>query len=109
MTYLRFVLFLSFVSVPIISFSGQLAKDAALDGGIGDSANGMIGVETGGRKAALLGSATDAAIGSAILTKDFHKQYARHPATPDIYYRTKYKIHKKNKKCPPGLAMQGRC
>ena len=109
MRYLKFILFLSLSSAPVISFSGHLAKDAAFGGGIGGAAGGMIGAEAGGRNGAIIGSAAGAAIGTAILTKDSHDKYTKHTATPEIYYRSRYKKYKKNKKCPPGLAMQGRC
>jgi uncharacterized protein YcfJ len=109
MKYLKYILLLSLSSAPTISFSGHLAKDAAIGGGIGGAAGGMIGAEAGGRSGAIIGSAAGAAIGSAILTKDSHDEYTKHPAAPEIYYRSRYKKYKKNKKCPPGLAMQGRC
>jgi hypothetical protein len=109
MRYLNFFLFVLLSSAPVISFSGHLTKDAAIGGGIGGAAGGMIGAEAGGRNGAIIGSAAGAAIGTAILTKDSHAKYTKHPATSEIYYRPRYKNHKKNKNCPPGLAMQGRC
>ena len=109
MKYLKLILFLSLSLVPIISFSGQLAKDAAIGGGIGGAAGGIIGAEVGGRNGAIIGSAAGAAIGSTILTKDSHDEYTKHHATPERYYQPRYKQYKKHKKCPPGLAMQGRC
>lgn len=106
MKYLKFILFLSLSLVPIISFSGHLAKDAALGGGIGGAAGDLIGSEAGGRNGAIIGSAAGATIGTTILTKESHDEYTKHPATPEIYYRPRYK---KTKKCPPGLAMQDKC
>lgn len=109
MTYFKLFLFLSLSSVSINSFSEQLAKDAAIGGGIGGAAGGLIGAEVGGRNGAIIGSAAGAAIGSAILTKDYNDGYTRYHSEPEIYYKPRYKKYKKNKKCPPGLAMQGRC
>ncbi len=109
MAYLKLFLFLSLSSVSIISFSGQLARDAATGGGIGGAAGGILGTEVGGRNGAIIGSAAGAAIGTAILTQDYNNEDSNHHPRPEKYYQPKYKKYKKNKKCPPGLAMQGRC
>ena len=109
MRYLKFFLLLSLSLAPVISFPGHVTKDAAIGGGIGGAAGGMIGAEAGGRNGAIIGSAAGAAIGSAVLTKNAHGKYTKHTTTPEIYYRPRYNNYKKNKKCPPGLAMQGRC
>ena len=123
MRNIKIILFLLLSSTPVISFSGHVAKDAAIGGGVGGAAGGMIGAEAGGRNGAIIGSAAGAAIGSAILTKASHDKYAKHHDrndddhykytkyhdSDDDYYRHKYKKHKKYKKCPPGLAMQGKC
>ncbi len=109
MRFLKFILFLSLSSVSSVSFSGHLAKDAALGGELGGAAGGMIGSEAGGRNGAIIGSAAGAAIGAAILTNESHDKYVKHPATTKIYYRPRYKNYAKTKKCPPGLAKQGRC
>ena len=109
MSCLKLFLFLSLSSVSLNSFSGQLARDAAAGGGIGGAAGGLVGSELGGRNGAIIGSAAGAAIGSAITTQDYNDGYRNYHSAPEIYYEPEYKKYKKNKKCPPGLAMQGRC
>lgn len=107
MKLLRVVLFASF-SVAVVSAQAEnRSRDAAIGGGLGGALGGYIGSEAGGRTGGIIGSAAGAALGSAITTNtDSYDGSRRRHEQRYNDYRPRYKHHKK---CPPGLAMQGRC
>lgn len=73
---------------------------AAIGGGLGGALGGAVGSEVGGRTGAIIGSGVGAAAGAAIATDGYNDEG---------YHYHQQKRYYKNKHCPPGLAMQGRC
>ena len=107
MKYLKVGLFVSLSAISTILLADNMTRDAVIGGGLGGALGGYIGSETGGGTGAILGSAAGAALGSAVTTSNSpHSGYKKNHGDHYIDYQPKYKKHKK---CPPGLAMQGRC
>jgi len=110
MKFLQFLLFLSLPFYSACLSADQLSADAAIGGGLGGALGGFIGAEAGDRNTAILGSAAGAALGSAISTQNhLDTGFRQEHLERYIDYQPQYKKHKPHKKCPPGLAMQGRC
>ncbi len=107
MKSLKIVLLIS-CSFAIASVQAEnRSRDAAIGGGLGGALGGYIGSETGGKTGGIIGSAAGAALGSAITSNtDSYSRSRRDYDERYSDYRPRYKRHKK---CPPGLAMQGRC
>jgi len=93
------------------TLAGEIDADAVIGGAVGGGLGAAAGSYLGGREGAILGSAVGAAAGTAIATEgnDHGSDADANRARPEMVYVTKSKSGKKNKGCPPGLKMQGRC
>lgn len=102
MKYLKISLLfsLSLLSLPASAY--HLSTDASIGGG-------LLGSDVDGRLRASFGSvaSTATALGNPMSTKDDRDSNKDYPVAPYLDYEPKkHKEHKKNKECPPGLAMQ---